>query len=170
MLGMHAIAAHWGELPVREQQIVVLYYYRGMTQAQMGQQVGLSQMHVSRLLARATAGAVGALISAGLVEEAAAHEAVEVLSAAGLIAAAADEVAAEAVAGDAATIWAASITLSEARVLRYLPTPLTFALIAGKLGISRSAAKERAERADKKLGVRSRGEAVMRARPLGLID
>ena len=53
MLGMHAIAAHWGELPVREQQIVVLYYYRGMTQAQIGQHVGLSQMQVSRLLAGA---------------------------------------------------------------------------------------------------------------------
>jgi RNA polymerase sigma-B factor len=53
MLGMQAIATHWGELPAREQQIVVLYYYRGMTQAQIGQQLGLSQMHVSRLLARA---------------------------------------------------------------------------------------------------------------------
>jgi RNA polymerase sigma-B factor len=53
MLGMQAIARHWGELPVREQQILVLYYYRGMTQAQIGQQLGLSQMRVSRLLARA---------------------------------------------------------------------------------------------------------------------
>jgi RNA polymerase sigma-B factor len=53
MLGMQAIARHWGELPVREQQIVVLYYYRGMTQAEIGQQLGISQMHVSRLLARA---------------------------------------------------------------------------------------------------------------------
>ncbi len=53
MLGMQAIARHWGELPVREQQIVVLHYYRGMTQAQIGQQLGISQMHVSRLLARA---------------------------------------------------------------------------------------------------------------------
>jgi DNA-binding CsgD family transcriptional regulator len=83
---------------------------------------------------------------------------------------AADEVTAEAVAEDAATIRAASITLAEARVLRYLPTPLTFALIAAKLGISRSAAKERAERAYKKLGVHSRAEAVIRARALGLID
>ncbi|MGO8959232.1 MAG: LuxR C-terminal-related transcriptional regulator [Streptosporangiaceae bacterium] len=83
---------------------------------------------------------------------------------------AADEVAADAVAEDAATIRAASITLAEARVLRYLSTPLTFALIAGKLGISRSAAKERAERAYKKLGVHSRAEAVIRARALGLID
>jgi RNA polymerase sigma-B factor len=53
MLGMQAIATHWAELPVREQQIVVLYYYRGMTQAQIGQQLGISQMHVSRLVARA---------------------------------------------------------------------------------------------------------------------
>jgi hypothetical protein len=50
---MQAIARHWGELPVREQQILVLYYYRGMTQAQIGQQLDLSQMRVSRLLARA---------------------------------------------------------------------------------------------------------------------
>ena len=83
---------------------------------------------------------------------------------------AADEVAAEAVAEDAATIRAASVTRAEARILRYLSTPLTFALIAGKLGISRSAAKERAERAYKKLGVHSRAEAVIRARALGLID
>ncbi len=83
---------------------------------------------------------------------------------------AADEAAADAVADDAATVRAASISLAEARVLRYLPTPLTFALIAGKLGISRSAAKERAERAYKKLGVHNRAEAVSRARALGLID
>jgi RNA polymerase sigma-B factor len=53
VLGMQAIATHWAELPPREQQIVVLYYYRGMTQAQIGQQLGLSQMQVSRLLAHA---------------------------------------------------------------------------------------------------------------------
>lgn len=32
---------------------MVPYYYRGMTQAQIGHQLGLSQMRVSRLLARA---------------------------------------------------------------------------------------------------------------------
>ena len=53
VLGMHSIARHWGELPVREQQILVLYYYRGMTQARIGQQLGLSQVQVSRLLAQA---------------------------------------------------------------------------------------------------------------------
>ncbi len=82
----------------------------------------------------------------------------------------ADQAAAEAVAVAAANVAAASITVAEARVLRYLPTRLTFALIADKLGISRSAAKERAERAYKKLGVHNRAEAVNRARALGLID
>jgi len=138
--------------------------------------------------AAAAASAIRALVTAGIVEEAAAHEAVEALSAAGLIVAAADEAAAEAVAEDtaavtaaeeaaaeavagaAATVSAASITVAEERVLRYLPTRLTFALIADKLGISRSAAKERAERTYKKLGVHSRAEAVSRARALGLID
>ena len=117
----------------------------------------------------ASADAIRALITAGLVEEAAAHEAVEALNAAGLIIAAADEAAAESLAEAAATARAASITMAEERVLRYLPTQLTFAVIADKLGISRSAAKERAERAYKKLGVHSRAEAVSRARELGLI-
>jgi DNA-binding CsgD family transcriptional regulator len=134
--------------------------------------------------AAAAAGAIRALIAAGIVEEAAAHEAVEALNAAGLIVAAADEAADEAIAQDAAevmaadeaaaeaaaTVSAASISVAEARVLRYLPTRLTFALIADKLGISRAAAKERADRVYKKLGVHNRAEAVSRARALGLID
>lgn len=122
------------------------------------------------IAAAAAARAIQALIAAGLVEEAAAHEAVDALIAAGLIVAAADEAAAEAVAEGAATIKAASITMAQALVLRYLPKQLTFAVIAEKLGISRAAAKERATRAYKKLGVHSRVEAVTRARALGLID
>ncbi len=136
----------------------------------------------------AAADAIRALMTAGLVEEAAAHEAVEALAAAGLIVAEADEAATEALAADdaavteadqtatdalaeaAATIRAASITMAEARVLRYLSTPLTFSVIADNLGISRSAAKERAQRVYKKLGVHSRAEAASRARALGLID
>jgi DNA-binding NarL/FixJ family response regulator len=116
-----------------------------------------------------SADAIQALITAGLVEEAAAHEAVEALTAAGLIIAAADEAAAESLADAAATATAASITIAEERVLRYLPTQLTFAVIADKLGISRSAAKDRAERAYRKLGVHNRAEAVSRAREIGLI-
>jgi RNA polymerase sigma-B factor len=53
MLGMRAVAAHWGELPAREQKILVLRFYGDMTQAQVGQQLGISQMQVSRLLAHA---------------------------------------------------------------------------------------------------------------------
>jgi RNA polymerase sigma-B factor len=53
MLGMQAVATHWGELPPREQKILLLRFYGDMTQAQVGQQLGISQMHVSRLLAHA---------------------------------------------------------------------------------------------------------------------
>jgi RNA polymerase sigma-B factor len=53
MLGMRAVATHWGELPTREQKILVMQFYGGMTQVQIGQQLGISQMHVSRLTHRA---------------------------------------------------------------------------------------------------------------------
>jgi DNA-binding NarL/FixJ family response regulator len=59
--------------------------------------------------------------------------------------------------------------MAEAQVLRYLPKPLPFSVIADKLGISRSAAKERAARLYRRLGVHSRDEAVSRARSLGLL-
>jgi RNA polymerase sigma-B factor len=50
---MESVAAHWGELPRREQQILMLRFYGDMTQAEIGQRLGISQMHVSRLLAHA---------------------------------------------------------------------------------------------------------------------
>ncbi|HET7243992.1 MAG TPA: sigma-70 family RNA polymerase sigma factor [Streptosporangiaceae bacterium] len=53
MLGMRAIAAHWGELPPREQKILLMRFDQDMTQAQIGQLLGISQMQVSRLSARA---------------------------------------------------------------------------------------------------------------------
>ena len=53
MLGIHSVAVHWGELPRREQQILTLRFYGDMTQAQIGHQLGISQMHVSRLRAHA---------------------------------------------------------------------------------------------------------------------
>jgi DNA-binding NarL/FixJ family response regulator len=83
--------------------------------------------------------------------------------------AAAGEIAAEAASQAGARVRAASITMGETQVLRYLPAPLPFSVIAGKLGISRSAAKERAARLYARLGVHSRDEAVSRARSLGLI-
>ena len=53
MLGMQAVAAHWGELPPREQKILLMRFHDDMTQAQIGQQLGISQMHVSRLSSHA---------------------------------------------------------------------------------------------------------------------
>lgn len=53
MLGMRAVAAHWGELPPREQKILLMRFQDDMTQAQIGEQLGISQMHVSRLSAHA---------------------------------------------------------------------------------------------------------------------
>ena len=53
MLGIQAVAAHWGELPQRERRILVMRFYGEMTQAQIGHQLGISQMQVSRLLAHA---------------------------------------------------------------------------------------------------------------------
>jgi RNA polymerase sigma-B factor len=42
-------------LPPRERQILLLRFFRQMTQAQIAEEVGISQMHVSRLLARTLA-------------------------------------------------------------------------------------------------------------------
>jgi RNA polymerase sigma-B factor len=53
MLAMQAVAAHWRELPPREQKILVMRFRGDMTQVQIGQQLGLSQMQISRLLAHA---------------------------------------------------------------------------------------------------------------------
>jgi RNA polymerase sigma-B factor len=53
MLSMRAVATHWGELPSREQQILIMDFRGGMTQSQIGQRLRISQMHVSRLRARA---------------------------------------------------------------------------------------------------------------------
>ena len=52
-LSMEALAVHWGELPRREQRILLMRFYGDMTQAEIGRALGISQMHVSRLLAHA---------------------------------------------------------------------------------------------------------------------
>ncbi|HEX4063550.1 MAG TPA: SigB/SigF/SigG family RNA polymerase sigma factor [Streptosporangiaceae bacterium] len=52
---MEAVTAHWGELPTREQRILLLRFYGNLTQAEIGERLGISQMHVSRLLARTLA-------------------------------------------------------------------------------------------------------------------
>jgi len=105
------------------------------------------------------------LITIAAADEEAAESVAESL----ITIAAAGEEADQAASEAGARVRAASITMAEAQVLRYLPTPLPFSVIAGKLGISRSAAKERAVRLYNRLGVHSRDEAVSRARALGLI-
>ena len=52
-LDMEAVSTHWDELPEREQRILVMRFYGNLTQAEIGARLGISQMHVSRLLARA---------------------------------------------------------------------------------------------------------------------
>jgi RNA polymerase sigma-B factor len=52
-IDMEAVATHWDELPEREQRILVMRFYGNLTQAEIGIRLGISQMHVSRLLARA---------------------------------------------------------------------------------------------------------------------
>ena len=152
----------------------------------------------ARIRSAAAAETLRVLTEAGLLELVAASEAADALSNAGLImaaageaadraveeaaarGAAADEAADEAVARDREAVrasdeqaadarMAASVTPAEIRVLRYLPTKLSFALIANKLGISRGAARSRAERAYKKLGVHNRADAVDRARMLRIV-
>jgi RNA polymerase sigma-B factor len=53
LIDMQAVWAHWSELPDREQQLLLMRFYGNMTQAEIGAQLGISQMHVSRLLAEA---------------------------------------------------------------------------------------------------------------------
>ena len=53
--GMEAVAAHWGQLPRREQRILLMRFYGNHTQEEVAARLGISQMHVSRLQARALA-------------------------------------------------------------------------------------------------------------------
>lgn len=50
VIDMQAVWAHWGDLPEREQQLLLMRFYGNMTQAEIGERLGISQMHVSRLL------------------------------------------------------------------------------------------------------------------------
>jgi len=52
-IDMEAVNAHWEELPEREQRILVMRFYGNLTQTEIGDRLGISQMHVSRLLTRA---------------------------------------------------------------------------------------------------------------------
>jgi len=49
MLDMQAVATHRGELSPHEHKILLMRFYGGMIQDKIGQQLGISQIHVSRL-------------------------------------------------------------------------------------------------------------------------
>jgi RNA polymerase sigma-B factor len=51
-----ALAPLLAALPERERTILLLRFFGGMTQTEIGRRIGISQMHVSRLLARTLTG------------------------------------------------------------------------------------------------------------------
>jgi len=64
VLDMDSVWAHFDDLPEREQQLLLLRFYGNMTQREIGAELGISQMHVSRLLNHAL-GYLRECISAG---------------------------------------------------------------------------------------------------------
>jgi RNA polymerase sigma-B factor len=50
---IEAVRTHLDELPERDQRILIWRFYGNLTQSQIGDRLGISQMHVSRLLERA---------------------------------------------------------------------------------------------------------------------
>jgi LuxR family maltose regulon positive regulatory protein len=65
---------------------------------------------------------------------------------------------------------AVPLTTAELRVLRYLPTHLSFQAMADELFVSRNTVKTQAIAIYRKLAVSSRGDAVARAVELGILD
>jgi RNA polymerase sigma-B factor len=51
--GRAALGGHFSALPEREQRILVYRFERGMTQSEIAAEIGISQMHVSRLISKA---------------------------------------------------------------------------------------------------------------------
>jgi len=64
----------------------------------------------------------------------------------------------------------ASLTTAELRVLRLLPTHLSFREMGSRLAISANTVKSQAHAVYRKLDVSSRSEAVARAQELGILD
>jgi LuxR family maltose regulon positive regulatory protein len=71
---------------------------------------------------------------------------------------------------DAFTGPSAVLTGAELRILRYLPTHLSFREIAGREYVSANTVKSQANAVYRKLNVSSRSEAVSRACEIGLLD
>jgi LuxR family maltose regulon positive regulatory protein len=65
--------------------------------------------------------------------------------------------------------WSASLTTAELRILRLLPTHLSFREMGSRLDISPNTVKSQAQAVYRKLDASSRSEAVTRAQELGLL-
>ena len=63
-----------------------------------------------------------------------------------------------------------ALTIAELRILRFLPSHLSFREIATRLHVSANTVKTQAHAVYRKLGATSRSEAVARAREVGLVD
>jgi LuxR family maltose regulon positive regulatory protein len=75
-----------------------------------------------------------------------------------------DSVATAALAGPA------TLTMAELRILRFLPTHLSFREIGARLHVSTNTVKTQAHAVYRKLNVSSRSQAVSRAADIGLLD
>ncbi len=64
----------------------------------------------------------------------------------------------------------AALTMAELRILRFLPTHLSFREIGARLHVSSNTVKTQANAVYRKLDVRSRSEAVSRATEIGLLE
>jgi RNA polymerase sigma-B factor len=69
-LDMEAVWTHWGDLPERQQRLLMMRFYGNMTQTEIGEKLGISQMHVSRLLAGALDYLRGCIVESDADEEA----------------------------------------------------------------------------------------------------
>jgi LuxR family maltose regulon positive regulatory protein len=69
-----------------------------------------------------------------------------------------------------AAVEPASLTVAELRIMRLLPTHLSFREMGSQLYVSPNTVKTQAQAVYRKLDASSRSEAVERARELGLLD
>ena len=63
-LNIQAVWAHWDDLPARQQRLLTMRFYGNMSQSEIGERLGISQMHVSRLLAAALGYLRGCIVGA----------------------------------------------------------------------------------------------------------
>ena len=64
-IDIEAVWRHLPQLPARQQSLLMMRFYGNMSQAQIGEALGISQMHVSRLLTQALAYLREQLLSPG---------------------------------------------------------------------------------------------------------